>query len=167
MKVEIVTAIIVAAVGLIGTLVAWLGHRVLRSNAELSARISSDNARRTTLLEASKQLAENRQEWINQLRNDMAEYFALTLEDDPKKKDSQLIYKVGMRIELRMNPADRDYEILRTAMHGCMETVDIEVITEEREKYIRVCQKILKREWEVLKKELGELPGYSMLVSPT
>ena len=144
-------------VALLATLVTWLGHRVLRANAELAAKISRDNAVLSVSLESAKQLASNRQIWINSLRDDLASYFSLTLETDHKKIDYQKIYEVGARIELRMNPADPDYQELRTAMHECTEIDDLTKIENGRELYIRVSQRILKREWDVLKSELRAL----------
>jgi hypothetical protein len=145
------------SVALLATFVTWLGHRVLRANAELAAKISRDNAVLSVALESAKQLASNRQVWIDNLRDDLAVYFSLTLESDYKKIDYQKIYEVGARTELRMNPADPDYQELRTAMSECMEKKDLTKIKDGRELYISVSQRILKREWDVLKGELRAL----------
>lgn len=54
-----------------------------------------------------------------------------------------------------MNPADPDFNELQNSMY---EFVGIDDTTEKflaNPKYIEVCQRILKREWEVLKGEVG------------
>ncbi len=147
--------ILTPTVGLLGILVAWLGHRVVSSNAKLSADISRRNAHLSARLEATKQLAHNRQVWINALREDMALFYALVTEIDRTGKQLNKSFEVGVRIELRLNPDEKDFTALQEAMHQIVNNRNKhEDNGQGRENYIAICQSILKREWDVLKKEL-------------
>lgn len=148
-------AVLTPTLGILSIFIAWMGHRVLRGNAKLAADIARQNAELAARLESRKQIAFNRQNWINALREDMALYFALTLENDRKVRKYEKIFEVGTKIELRMNPNDPDYQALRSAMFHCAQS-DIGEGA-EREKFIKLSQSILKREWDVLKFELKNL----------
>jgi hypothetical protein len=153
---------VVPAAGIVAAIIAGLfaliGHLGDRSNAKLAAEISRKNAELNAALEAAKQLASNRQEWINGLREDMSSFMALATERDHETFDRSKVIQTGLRIELRMNPEDRDYQILRSSMSAVVKSTD--GMTEKDDgmgTYIETCQKILKREWDVLKGELKSI----------
>lgn len=115
------------------------------------------NANKKRSFDSVLKIAEFRQRWINDLRNAMAEfqsYGALPENDPTKIRD---FYLLGTKIELLMNPNDEDYE----ALHETLEAFyDAGTRTENEkfsvdEKYVKICQRILKREWERLKKDVG------------
>ncbi|MBR6123890.1 hypothetical protein IKQ19_09915 [Candidatus Saccharibacteria bacterium] len=114
------------------------------------------NANKKRSFESVLKIAEFRQQWINDLRNSMAEfqsYGALPGNNPTRIRD---FYLLGTKIELLMNPDDEDYG----ALHETLEAFyDAETKTENEkfsvdEKYVKVCQRILKREWERLKKDV-------------
>ncbi|MBP6361905.1 MAG: hypothetical protein KA233_00050 [Novosphingobium sp.] len=104
-------------------------------------------------------IAEMRQAWINDLRTAMAVFQSYGVTPDSNHNEVREFYETGTRIELLMNPADPDFDELQSAMY---EFVGIEDTTEKfmaNPKYIEICQRILKREWEVLKAELSNTEG--------
>jgi hypothetical protein len=156
MRYVIPAAAVVAAI--IAGLFALIGNLGDRSNAKLAAEISRKNAELNASLEAAKQLATNRQEWINGLREDMSYFMALATEKDNKNFDRLKVIQTRLRIELRLNPKDIDYERLRSSMAAVVKsTRDLPEDDNGMGAYIEVCQKILKREWDVLKGELQSI----------
>ena len=114
------------------------------------------NANKKRSFDSVLKIAEFRQQWINDLRNAMAEfqsYGALPENNPTRIRD---FYLLGTKIELLMNPGDEDYE----ALHETLEAFYDAGNKSENEKfaiderYVEICQKILKREWERLKKDL-------------
>ena len=63
-------------------------------------------------------------------------------------------YESGTRIELLMNPKDPDYTELNEAMYEFLGVEDRIEKYLANPRYIEICQRILKREWEVLKTEV-------------
>ena len=60
----------------------------------------------------------------------------------------------GTLIRLLMNADDPDYEKLTLLIQKFQSAVPMDVKYLLRDNYIAVCQQILKREWEVAKREL-------------
>ena len=54
-----------------------------------------------------------------------------------------------------MNPADPDFAELHDAMHEFIHALEFSEKFDANPKYISICQRILKREWEVLKAEVS------------
>jgi len=66
-------------------------------------------------------------------------------------------YEHGTRIELLMNPQDPDYQKLSELLNRLLEAESKETKYAVNAEFVEVCQRILKREWEVTKCEiLGE-----------
>ena len=66
-------------------------------------------------------------------------------------------YEHGTRIELLMNPQDQDYATLQALMYRLLIAESMTDKYSVNAEYVEVCQRILKREWEVAKGEtLGE-----------
>jgi len=60
-------------------------------------------------------------------------------------------YEYGTRIELLMNPEDQDYNELQNCLYVFLAAkTDIEKFSANA-KYVNVCQRILKHEWDKLK----------------
>ena len=145
------------SVGFVAALVAWLGHRISRSNAMLAAEISQRNAELQAALHANVKLAEFRQHWINALREDMAKFQAMGAVPSGEPTESQDFYELGTRIELRMNPDDPDYNELQDALYSYYSAHEEIDKLEANAPFVEVCQRILKREWDVLKSDLRRL----------
>jgi len=92
--------------------------------------------------------------WINTLRDDLAAFQAIGVRPGSDPKQNLDFFRLGTKIELLMNPADVDF----IALHDSMYAFYYAKSDIEKEScnpaFIEVCQRILKREWEVLKKEL-------------
>ena len=157
-------------IALIGTGAALFGHFVIRSNAKLQAAIgektarlaneqSRENAVLSARLSANVKLADMRQVWINELRNEMTRFFAMCNEkrNAPADVKAGKLHESGTKIELSMNPSDSDYNELRSAMFAIYSEVPADTTAETLDdRYVTVCQKILKREWDVLKGDIRD-----------
>lgn len=155
----------VFAAAVVAGFVGLVGHWINRSTTKLQARLSletakqtidqsRDNARLQTKLAANLKLAEMRQAWIDRLRDDMASFQSLGVTPDLEHRSAQDFYRLGTKIQLSMNPADPDY----AGLYACL--LAFHRAKTEQEKYdadpayVEVCQRILKREWDVLKSEI-------------
>lgn len=159
----LLTSALVAAV--ISALVAIIGQWVARENAKLAAKISRENARLSANLEVAKTLAASRQEWINILREDMAQYGglsakrsrAIVAEEVFSHEEFEKMVAVSARIRMRLNPEDEDFDDLLNRMSECSVEKDPGRLGIATREFVRISQKLLKREWEVLKEELRKL----------
>ena len=147
-----------------------LSAKITKDNAELQARISRDNtaltndmsrenARLSAALSANVKLADMRQSWINNLRSDMAEFQALAVTPGLPYQEKVEFYKLMARIELSMNPRDEDYAELVRRLYKYINAEGEEEKRANDAPYVAVCQSILKREWDVLKSEIGSVSG--------
>jgi hypothetical protein len=96
-------------------------------------------------------LADFRQAWINDMREDFALYTARTwsadLNEGLEAKKERIV--TNARILMRMNPNDPDYEEMRTSLLN-----PVAMPQADRKALFEVAQRILKREWDRLKKDL-------------
>ena len=160
---EVFTSAFVAAV--VAAFVALIGHLISRQNARLAGEIARENARLSASLEAAKKLADSRQNWIDELRQDMSEFVSLAVirkrsrdTGSPiKDNDFERLMMVSSRISMRMNPLDADYEALEKSMANCMLPSDASASGEHSRAFVVISQRILKREWDVLKLALLKL----------
>lgn len=53
-----------------------------------------------------------------------------------------------------MNPQDPDYQELQDCLYAYLQADDDHGKYAANPRYVEVCQRILKREWDVLKKEI-------------
>ncbi|QYE34656.1 hypothetical protein KZX46_18135 [Polymorphobacter sp. PAMC 29334] len=156
-------AVVISAV--IGALIALFGHLINRSNTKLQNDIVRDNMhlsltqdRENSRLEAQLataiKLADMRQVWINNLRDDMSAFQSFGVTPDLDHGNNQEFYRLGTRIELFMNPDDPDYEALTDVLYGFLSAKSTFEKYSANPRFVKVCQRILKREWDVLKNEL-------------
>lgn len=135
-----------AALGaaLFALIAALINAAVARRNAILSAQIAQRTKR-----------AEFRQAWINQLRDSISKMFAAFA--NPEGLDRQSAEE-GVRILLLINRNDPDYERLTAAVHILVDSkaVSPNELAKAQREFISVSQDILKREWEVVKTEIGK-----------
>lgn len=99
-------------------------------------------------------VAEMRQAWINNLRDAMSVFQSYGVTPDLGHEKVREFYEYGTRIELMMNPDDPDYRELQDAMYGFLGAETIHEKYSANPRYVALCQKILKREWEFLKWEI-------------
>ncbi len=140
--------------------VAVLIPLVSAASAAASSRYSTTRALKTEHrkihLEGTLKIAEFRQAWINNLRDVMAEFqsYGVLPGSDPMKERE--FYRLGTRIELLMNPKDPDYSALQNQLYAFMRSADGNMLDKFRNnpEYVSLCQKILKREWDRLRRDI-------------
>lgn len=84
----------------------------------------------------------------------MAEFQAYGTTPNVDPRNEREFYRLGTKIELLMNRADPDFEALHDAMYGYLAADGLSDKYRLNAAYVELCQRILKREWEVLKSEL-------------
>ena len=130
-------------------------------------RVSRYSTRKALQAEQSKlefrgtlKISEFRQNWINDLRNCMAEFhsYGILPDFDPSRQEQEF-YRLGTKIELLMNPKDPEYGELQDVMYEFLDSA--EGTKEDKYRvnpgFVKVCQKILKNEWERLKKDVKKI----------
>ena len=65
-------------------------------------------------------------------------------------------YEHGTRIELLMNPNDPDYQVLHDCLYRLLSAETAIEKFAANPQYVAVCQSILKREWDTLKREIAD-----------
>ena len=107
----------------------------------------------------SLKISEMRQAWINNLRDAMSVFQSYGVTPELEHADKREWYEAGTKIELLMNPADPDFGELQQRMYAFLGAEDTDEKFTANPLYIAVCQRILKREWEVLKSEVNAAGG--------
>lgn len=100
-------------------------------------------------------IAEMRQLWINNLRDEMSKFQSYGVTPDLDHARERQFYEHGTRIELLMNPNDPDYNNLQDCLYKYLNAKDMAEKFAANPHYISLCQKILKREWEKLQSEVN------------
>jgi len=85
----------------------------------------------------------------------MAKFQSFGVTPNLNHDEEQDFYELGTRIELRMNPEDENFLELQDAMYAFLGSRTVEEKYSANPRYVSVCQKILKKEWDVLKREVG------------
>jgi len=151
------SAVVALAAATIVAATAFYGHRVVRSNATLAMQLNTATAKTQATLTANVKLAEMRQAWINALRDDMAAFQSLGITPGLDPENQPEFYRLGTRIELHMNPDDLEYSELERCLHAFLGAETQRKKYEANRDYVAVCQRILKREWDVLKAEVKHI----------
>ena len=101
-------------------------------------------------------IAEFRQNWIDSLREDLAEFqsYGVTPNFEPSRE--RRFYELGTRIELRLNPDDPLYPDLQNELYGFLWTshADAKDKFANNPQFISLSQKLLKLEWDRLKRDV-------------
>lgn len=146
---------LVVAVGIpllttvVAGMVAWLTNK-----ANLAAQSKSRELQRMI------KLAEFRQEWINSLRNEIAEHQALCLASMPalnqgtvmSQDRSYRLAELSNKILLRVGSSDPEYEKLSAAL--AVDRLRISQNEIPAQDSNQISKSILEREWERLKQDL-------------
>lgn len=130
--------------------------------AALSAVYSTKRAlkhqRERLNFQAKMKVNEFRQDWINDLRDVMSEFQSYGVLPNTNPSQEKEFYRLGTKIELLMNPKDPDYNELQQHLYAFLHASDGETIDKYgiNAEYVDICQGILKREWERLKRDLAQ-----------
>jgi hypothetical protein len=105
-------------------------------------------------------LVEFRQDWINALRNDLADFISAAGTPDVEGSAARGISAMA-RINLRLNPKDPDFDHfidrmhdLSSMIHSAKDKDTIQAWGLANADLIDISQRILKREWDRLKADL-------------
>jgi hypothetical protein len=122
----------------------------------LTTRANNKAHERQRKLTHQLKLADFRQAWINDMREDVALYTARTwsadLNEGLEAKKERIV--TNARILMRMNPNDPEYEAMRISLLN-----PVAMPQTERLALFEVGQRILKQEWDRLKKDLEAVDG--------
>jgi hypothetical protein len=108
-----------------------------------------------------------RQAWLNSLREEMTTVVALGVAGEVKKGPTEAYSRAGTKIELLMNPADPDYPALKQAMARILGVESGDEVMSVNDEFVGVSQRILKREWEVLKNEIKSVVDFDGVAGQT
>jgi len=115
--------------------------------------------------EAALEIVKYREKWLQALRSELVDFHELTARREFVREDGNFdrvktseVMKKSIMVKLMLNPDDPDFRKLELAMLGKMGLISAD---EEKELgqhvdygFIETSQRILKREWGVIKKEL-------------
>jgi hypothetical protein len=101
-------------------------------------------------------IAEMRQAWINNLRDSMASFMSIRETPDTDPFKNREYWEKAAKIDLLMNPNDPDYKALQISFNEAQDNNDG---TARKATFMNICQRILKREWEALKREVAQAAG--------
>lgn len=129
-------------------LTGWISYLTTKANTK-----AQDQQRE---LNHQLKLADFRQAWINDMRED----FAIYIDQSWRSKSNENVQAktekrmAQARIMMRMNPCDPDYQIMLDSLRRPFSKPE-----EDSEALVVVGQRILKREWERLKDDLKKVDG--------
>lgn len=147
-------ALLAAGIGLLG---AWGGARLAFMSQANATRVAEKSAQTADFTTRVLNLAGHRVAWIQRLRDEMACFQSWGMTPNLDQRQRREFYEHGTRIELLMNPQDQDYATLQGLMYQLLIAESVAEKYSVNAKYVEVCQRILKREWEVAKLEtLGD-----------
>ena len=126
----------------------------------VTLRVQRDHFRKQIRSAHALKLAEMRQEWIHRLREAMATFQSYGVTPDLKHDKQREFYEAGTLIELYMNRDDPDFPELSDHLYEFLSAESNLDKWAANPDFVILCQGILKREWEVLKRDLLEIDKY-------
>lgn len=148
-----VYGILIAIVSSVATLIA---SKIASKATQTSAESALAGITSQIEFQARVKIAEFRQAWINELRQQMATLQSLGVTPNAQHQLDQEFYKAGTTIELLMNRDDPNYESLDLLMYKFLKAETIKEKFACNAPFVKLCQDILKTEWEILKKDLQQ-----------
>lgn len=106
-----------------------------------------------TSADLAVKLSDYRVDWIHRLRDSMAEFQSYAVTPGIDHSMDRKFYELGTKIELLMNPLDEDFETLNMCQYRMLSAKTTLEKYMANPEYVKVCQRILKREWERVKVE--------------
>jgi len=103
------------------------------------------------------QISQFRQQWVNELRNEFAEFSSLIIQDWEKDSPPSNMGFCAAKTLFLMNPDDPDYDALVDIQKNLIEAKEKTGESDDVHLLISIGQRILKREWERLKLDLVRL----------
>lgn len=140
----------------ISVAIPLLSAAVAAASSWYSTRKALKTERLKMGFEGILKIADFRQSWINNLRDEMAEFQSYGVQPGTDPTKERMFYKLGTKIELLMNPSDPDYPALQAQMYKFLSVADGDTVNKysQNAEFIELCQRILKREWDRLKSDI-------------
>ena len=100
------------------------------------------------------ELSKLRLDWIEKLREDLSEFQAMAMRPDFRPHEDERFYRLGTRIELRLNPSEADHAQLIAAMYDMLRASEgsLEDKYKTNPLFVSTAQKIIKDEWARVRK---------------
>lgn len=117
-------------------------------------RVHQRSNEKQARMQTALKLAEFRQAWIDNLRDTMAEFQSLGVTPGLEHIRRPEFFQSGTRIQLLMNRDDPEYAVLDECLYNFLMADTEQEKYRSNPDYIDVCQRILKREEERLRKDL-------------
>ena len=129
-------------------------------SARYSTKLALSNSRIDRNLQKELKLADFRQLWINDFRDDIAalQGYVLAHSHVPSDEFGKEVGKIIARIQMRLHKDDPDREAMNSSLKKLISEAQGKKV-DEAEALTIVGQRILKREWERLKKDLEAANG--------
>ncbi|MCW3789627.1 hypothetical protein [Plebeiibacterium sediminum] len=169
-----ITAIIIAFISVIGNL--WVARRQAQRNSiNLKAQIENNEKILDKQIQNSKEIAitefkatiaaNNRQGWINELRETVSDFLTNSLSlapDDIFSKEEELkyynkLFYTKFKIELLLNTKTEEHKLLLQAINKVIEVIrskedyNLEKLQTARDVCLEASRRIIKIEWEKIK----------------
>ena len=131
--------------------------------AVIAGMVALRNGYLTVRTTAQMKHADFRQAWINSLRDEMSTFQSLAVGVALDDKDNELkLAESGTKILLLMNPKDPEYRALLNGLHAVMAgwKVSRSQFLIKHAEMNALCQRILKREWNVTKREMHAIAHF-------
>lgn len=131
--------------------------------AIIAGMVAMRNGYLTVRTTAQMKHADFRQAWINSLRDEMSTFQSLAVGAALDDKDNELkLAESGTKILLLMNPKDPEYRALLNGLHAVMAgwKVSRRDFLIKHAEMNALCQRILKREWNVTKREMHAIAHF-------
>ena len=122
----------------------------------LSIRQQSKNNERQLRSSHAVKIADMRQAWIDDLRDSMSKFQSYGVTPSLDQESERRFHEYGTRIELLMNAMDADFKELHDVMYRYLEAKTFPEKFAVNPEYVAICQRILKREWDILKDQMDE-----------
>ena len=142
----------------VGALVTlWNTGRINRTavaNAHLADGTVRANAERVDETTRSLKLSDHRVAWIQKLRDEMAVFLSWGETPFVDHFQNRGLVESGARVLLLMNADDPEYDELAQYVRKYQSALDMNVKYALHDNYVAVCQRILKREWAVVRTDI-------------
>ena len=146
MSEEFTIAIVAGLAAVIGSVVG----------AVIAGLVSSNQERENRTISAELEIAKFRESWINNLRDTLSEFQSYAMLPNSKPHLEQKFYELGTKIELLSNRDEEPFKRLNKIMYKMLDASegDINVKYSTNAEFVKVCQDILKIEWDRIKTDL-------------
>jgi hypothetical protein len=139
------------AIPLIASVVAFTG-------VTIAVFLQSRNFKKQLTVTSKVKIAEMRADRINKLRDAMVNFHSYGVTPNIDHKNTREFYEYGTRIELLMNSEDKNYKKLNKCQYKFLNAKSKKDKYSANRQYVKVCQAILKADWDALERDVKDVP---------